>query len=56
MPRITGKKMAGNHLVSPDWCPGCGLYAFVNEGRHRDDCTAQHADDPQQRTGPPGSE
>lgn len=22
------------------WCPGCGLWARVNGGRHRDDCTA----------------
>jgi hypothetical protein len=22
-----------------DWCTGCGLYAFVNGGHHRDDCT-----------------
>lgn len=21
-----------------DWCPGCGLYAYIN-GDHRDDCT-----------------
>lgn len=39
MPKITSSQMAGNHRITGDWCPGCGLYAYVNDGRHRADCT-----------------
>lgn len=45
MPRIKPEKTAANftHRLNSDWCPGCGLYRFVN-GEHRQDCTKQPAD------------
>lgn len=39
MPRITAAQMSGNHHIDGAWCPGCGLYAHVNGGTHRADCT-----------------
>lgn len=39
MPKIKAVQTASNHLDDGAWCPGCGLYAHVNDGRHRADCT-----------------
>lgn len=40
MPRIDPKKTRANYVRDGAWCPGCGLYAHCNNGRHRTDCTA----------------
>ncbi len=42
MPRIAANQCASNHSAhrDADWCPGCGLYAFVHS-YHRADCTTR---------------
>jgi hypothetical protein len=47
MPRLTAAAMASNYKTPTDWCNGCGLYAYVNAGEHRADCTRDNHTEPQ---------
>ena len=49
MPRLTGVAIASNYQASADWCNGCGLYAYVNAGEHRADCTRDRRDAEEQK-------